>query len=1139
MDPFSNQDPWDNTEMTAQNYYTSGEGDFDWNDLENIPFSATFDNETWNNTHQALPHDEPRDQGIEDMIDNLPYTAPVFYRNDEYSDISLSPPTIQHYEETDRNLPPKKRRRVHETDFSTECAPYINLNPQFPEDVVTSHIPNQDFIRYCTVRPVIVGMGNFRGEVEAGEEVFLIKDGSSKTSLVITNKYGIEVGYLKSDVATVLSPLRDRKVIGIEGTAVHGSKNALLNSIGVDLNIFGKEDHKISTLKKIIDIGVPVKVDIGPSDSKEEISKILGCEEKSDVYFDENHFLNMKEEADTVNTIFENLTEDDKQTPAEPSKEIITPLHVHQKQALHWMMMKEKGDQLPPFWELKADVYHNNITYQKQTTKPRSIKGGILADEMGLGKTLTVISLIVTNPKKSTHPLDKVSESRKNGKEDIEAVEQKDEHQHSDTERQTQYTNASSDTEEPSEEEDVQSDHEVRAQDEVTDCKSEEHSEGGDVCSESEDQGKNSNFCSASKEQDKNSDLNSNLDELSNDTDVFSDTGKRKRNEEVSPNTEDVTDDDHSSLQNDESSVLEPVKSQEKAKYTHQTGDLEEVEMKATNDAEKLLKRKKRKKRKKSSKTTLIVAPLSVINVWQTQITQHVDPMHPLRVSTFHGRNRSEVSVLTENDIVITSYDTLRIDAKTQRTLQQVKWFRVVLDEGHKIKNPSSKQTQAINSLHSERRWILTGTPIQNKIEELWSLTSFLKIDTFTDINQWKKIIVDPLVYGDGDAKTRVFHLVNFIALRRTKTSTINGEKIISLPTKRIYERVLVFSDKEREIYGEFDRGCKQLIRRLIDERRHLQEIGIFYAALVRLRQLCCHPEIIPRKAKVGKVKLARSLTDFDSTQSSVEKLASLLRLSENDCCSICLEEICVKEGMKAPVITDCDHVFCKVCILEVIQQHGACPNCRGGLTMNSITECPPEQLALRLGRPELDKSVFSTKTTALMNDLLHLRENCPDVKSVIVSEFTTLLDVIEEPLKNSNFRFVRLDGKMTQKARAKSIKVFSSSEADSPTVMLLSLKAGGEGISLIAASHMFLLTPHWNPSTEDQCFDRCHRIGQTKDVTVIKYVVKDTIEERILSLQKQKKKLMECAFNNNKEKPEKLGIDEIMTLLNIPCYGE
>lgn len=188
---------------------------------------------------------------------------------------------------------------------------------------------------------------------------------------------------------------------------------------------------------------------------------------------------------------------------------------------------------------------------------------------MGLGKTLTVISLIVTNPKKSTHPLDKVSESRKNGKEDIGAVEQKDEHQHSDTERQTHYTNASSDTEEPSEEEDVQSDHEVRAQDEVTDCKSEEHSEGGDVCSESEDQGKNSNFCSASKEQGKNSDLNSNLDELSNDTDVFSDTGKRKRNEEVSPNTEDVTDDDHSSLQNDESSVLEPVKSQEKAKVNY------------------------------------------------------------------------------------------------------------------------------------------------------------------------------------------------------------------------------------------------------------------------------------------------------------------------------------------------------------------------------------------------------------------------------------------------------------------------------------------------------------------------------------------------------------------------------------------
>ncbi|XP_061173293.1 helicase-like transcription factor [Saccostrea echinata] len=1132
--------------------------------------------------------------------------------------------------------PPKKRRRIHENDFNADVLPYINLDPDLPEDIKETHIPNQDFIRYCTARVVIVGLNNFRGQVESGEEVYIIKDGSSKTCMVATNRFGVEVGYLKSDVSGVISPLRDKKVIGIEGTAIHGSQDALLNSIAIYLKIFGKEGYKLPTLKKLIDIKVPLNIDICPSESQEDIMVALDINEKFEgIFFNENQFLNMKEEADAINTLFENLAEEDKMTPSEPSKEIVTPLHMHQKQALHWMIMKENGSQLPPFWDLKDGLYRNSITSIKQTTKPRSIRGGILADEMGLGKTLTVISLIVTNPKNAGKIPSKIEntangvhtssdtgnpESRKNmhcepqeqvkdedmlsdneetvtNMEEISDNENPDENIdiHSDLDEQTIHRDLSSNVGFMNEEGDFNCDTEKTKKDgnmstsenlkkdkqlasdnkgsledgnESTDTDEFqmilEETKDEDIPPENEEPGTDTKESSDVEKPNEHTDFHSDVEELTKIGDVGSDTDVINEKRELRCNAEKIEDgnmnSDSESLQKNKQSASDTGETLKDGIESTDTEGLninldnpcenidpkdedENSQLSLTNSTEKIEKKKhvkgtnlkKTKKKKKISKTTLIVAPVSVINVWETQIIEHVDKRYPLKTYTFHGRKRVEdESVLTQNDVVLTSYDTLRIDAKKGRILQEVKWFRVVLDEGHKIKNPSSKQTQAINSLQSQRRWILTGTPIQNKIEELWSLISFLKIDTFTDVNQWKKIIVDPLVFGDGDAKRRIFHLVNFIALRRTKTSTIRGEKILSLPQKTILVKEILFCDKEMEVYREFDRGCKQLIRRLIDERRHLQEIGLFYAALVRLRQLCCHPEIIPPKAKVGKVKLDRSLSELENTHTGTEKLASLLRLSENDCCSVCLEEICVTEGKNIPVITDCDHVFCKACIVGVIQQYGTCPNCRGNLSMNSLTECPPDELALRLQRPELDKSVLSTKTTALMIDLHKLRDDSPGEKCVIVSEFTTLLDVIEEPLKSSNFRFVRLDGKMNQKARAKSIEVFSNSGDDSPTVMLLSLKAGGEGISLVAASRVFLLTPHWNPATEEQCFDRCHRLGQTKDVIITKYVVKNTIEERILNLQEQKKKLMDCAFNNSKKKPEKLGINEIRTLLDV-----
>jgi len=138
--------------------------------------------------------------------------------------------------------------------------------------------------------------------------------------------------------------------------------------------------------------------------------------------------------------------------------------------------------------------------------------------------------------------------------------------------------------------------------------------------------------------------------------------------------------------------------------------------------------------------------------------------------------------------------------------------------------------------------------------------------------------------------------------------------------------------------------------------------------------------------------------------------------------------------------------------------------------------------------------------------------------------------------LKAEGFNFVRLDGKMTQKKRAEVIELFDDRRPGSPSVMLLSLKAGGVGLNLTAASRVFLLDPAWNPAAEEQCFDRCHRLGQTKNVIVTKFVVKDSVEERMLELQKKKRELMAGAFKtkSSAEERRQQRIQDVKTLIDF-----
>ncbi len=161
----------------------------------------------------------------------------------------------------------------------------------------------------------------------------------------------------------------------------------------------------------------------------------------------------------------------------------------------------------------------------------------------------------------------------------------------------------------------------------------------------------------------------------------------------------------------------------------------------------------------------------------------------------------------------------------------------------------------------------------------------------------------------------------------------------------------------------------------------------------------------------------------------------------------------------------------------------------------------------------DITVDVSSTKVNAVLRELKGVSRDFPEEKCVVVSQFTSYLSILQPLLREDKISFVRLDGTMSTKERSEVVAQFQDPSPSSPRVLLLSLRAGGVGLNLTAGNRMYLLDPAWNPATEFQCFDRIHRLGQSKDVQITKFVMKDSIEERMLALQDKKKELISGAF--------------------------
>nr|XP_046268617.1 helicase-like transcription factor isoform X2 [Scatophagus argus] len=831
----------------------------------------------------------------------------------------------------------------------------------------------------------------------------------------------------------------------------------------VNLSFWGKEEKRSAVIESMARRGY--KLNTGGLG-------LTGANQKSNLNYGQSaqalaskKGLTIPLTAEELKNAFDNLFEglmESKDGEKEAAKAVSTPLLPHQKQALSWMCARENKSALPPFWEKRGELYYNSLTCFSAKEMPERVCGGILADDMGLGKTLTTIALILTNFH-GGKPLP------------VEKCESSPVKAKSKQQKTSRL-------------------------------------EGG--CRVGDGTAAAGSSCSELPQvevvsvdpPDGEEDVDKSAQSLSKGKMKAT---KRKPSKEAPVLLEDL--DFAAALGGSASETAT-----KKKKASKKANPTLCVESSITESADDL-----------SARTTLIVSPLSVLSNWMDQFEQHVRNNVKLNVYVYYGsdRNRSK-KFLSSQDVVITTYNVLSADFGNKSPLHGINWLRVVLDEGHIIRNPNAQMSKAVLDLKAQRRWILSGTPVQNSVKDLWMLLAFLRLKPFNVREWWNRVIQRPVNQGDRAGLQNLQTLVKCITLRRTKSSEVNGRPLVSLPEKTVCVEQVELSQSEREEYELARDEGKNTIGRYITEGTVLRNYADVLAILMRLRQHCCHPDLL---AKVSS-DLGAAGTPAELRERLIEKLRWVLASGSDEECSICLDSV------HLPVITRCAHVYCRPCIAQVIsseQERARCPLCRSEIKTDELVEFPQEEMEEENGSHS-GKWRTSSKVQALMGNLLRLRFEDSSIKCLVVSQFTRFLTILETPLREHGFSFVRFDGTLSQKRRTEVLKEFQSSAADSPAIMLLSLKAGGVGLNLTAASHVFLMDPAWNPATEEQCIDRCHRLGQTRKVVVTKFIVKDSVEERMVKIQKKKQDLVEKAFGSANTDRKTSRIDDIKAMMEL-----
>lgn len=422
------------------------------------------------------------------------------------------------------------------------------------------------------------------------------------------------------------------------------------------------------------------------------------------------------------------------------------------------------------------------------------------------------------------------------------------------------------------------------------------------------------------------------------------------------------------------------------------------------------------------SAPALLIAPTSVVTNWEREVARFAPGLQTY-VHRGAGRLKGAAfrDAIKDRDMVLTSYPVVRSDAEF---IQPIQWLAVILDEAQNIKNPETKQTQVIRKINAEFRIALTGTPVENRLSELWSIMHFLNPGYLGARKAFRENFALPIErYQDQAALAQLKQLTTPFILRRVKT---DPRVISDLPEKVETKVYCTLTEEQATLYE----AVVQDVMRRIEEEDGMQRRGLILSMMMQLKQICNHP--VQYLHQPGD-------TAMDGRSGKLERLGELL-------------EVMLAEGDRALIFTQFSEM--------------------GGL----LAEYLPK--------------AFGATT-----QYLH--------------------------------------GGTPAKKRDQMVKRFQEDEY-APSVFILSLKAGGTGMNLTRANHVFHFDRWWNPAVEDQATDRAFRIGQKRNVQVHKFVTTGTLEEMIDDMIESKKGLAQAVVGKGENWLTEMSTDELRKVISL-----
>lgn len=412
------------------------------------------------------------------------------------------------------------------------------------------------------------------------------------------------------------------------------------------------------------------------------------------------------------------------------------------------------------------------------------------------------------------------------------------------------------------------------------------------------------------------------------------------------------------------------------------------------------------------NRRTLIVVPASLVYNWKKELERFAPKLPVTMVTGTAAERKEKIAASTERDILLTSYDLLRRDIEEY---EDMPFFCEIIDEAQYIKNHNTKAAHAVKKIQAGFRAALTGTPMENRLSELWSIFDYLMPGFLYSYKQFRQEIEIPVVQGqDQDVLLRLQNMITPFVLRRLKKDVLK-----ELPDKLEETVYAPLEGEQKSLYEARVQKMRLMLDKQTEEEFKTSKIEIL-SELTRLRQLCCDPALV-----------------YEDYEKNSAKLDMCVDLIEN----------------------------------AISGNH----------------------------------------------------------KILLFSQFTSMLQTIQDRLEERKISFYTLTGNTGKEKRVQLVEKFNN---DDTSVFCISLKAGGTGLNLTAADVVIHYDPWWNQAVQNQATDRAHRIGQTNVVTVYKLVVKDTIEENIIRLQERKTALAEQVLGGENIGNANFTKEELLALL-------